>query len=279
MWEPVQISSLDFDTLDGIYTLYWLTNQRNSLLDGVSLSALVDFSRELNASEPKDKIFGLVSMTTWARWGQPLPKGIQPNYRESLRNCMRSATRVMIEEDKNLDVLLQVGHRDSKVADADDVTWPSWTPVWSGAPKFHDMGLWLLNFSAHDNRPMALHILAKNNLDCLRLEGFIVDIFQYSCRPIARDDVASLSSWQRFVQTCKPYFEDEQFTSTAKLLSFLSADRERHKEFTISSSEGIKALMNAFRGENIIFHLPGGATLMMPIFVPLWPQILIRGDN
>ena len=96
---------------------------------GAGLSRIVQQSRHCQATDPKYKIFGLLGMTTWSRLGHAFPSGIQPDYHRSVRNCMRNATRVMIQEDQSLDVLsdeLLYAKRDPKWGNE---PWPSWTPV------------------------------------------------------------------------------------------------------------------------------------------------------
>ncbi|KAK4635587.1 Heterokaryon incompatibility protein 6, OR allele [Fulvia fulva] len=97
-----------------------------------SLHSLAIKSRELRTSEPRDKIFALLSMTSWAENGTLPPTIASLDYHLPIMTCMCLATRAMIEEDRNLSVLVRAEvERDSLAGDGTrDEDWPSWCPPW-----------------------------------------------------------------------------------------------------------------------------------------------------
>ena len=103
------------DTPDGLDLITAVVSQRNSSGSGqssVRLRRLVECLEDQECSDPRDHIFGLLGLTIWAKRRLRLSHLIQPNYTKPVSDCMRDATRVMIQEDRNLGVLVhwrQVG--------------------------------------------------------------------------------------------------------------------------------------------------------------------------
>ena len=77
-----------------------------------SLLQLVSRNTEQECSNPRDYIFGLLGLTGWAYRRLRWPLLLQPNYLKPVSDCMRDATRIMLQEEGNLSALLlwcQVG--------------------------------------------------------------------------------------------------------------------------------------------------------------------------
>ncbi|USW57875.1 Putative heterokaryon incompatibility [Septoria linicola] len=156
-----------------------------------SLSALALQSRKLLSTDPKDKIFALLSMTRWAERGEAFPVPVRPNYRESLKLCMCRATKAMIIEDEDLSVLEEAetepyGGPIGCYMQQEDMPWPSWCPPWHIPRSETKMVIHRLSGSwyvPHDSRstPKRWKSLIQDEGDCiLTLQGFTVDLVSQS---------------------------------------------------------------------------------------------------
>jgi hypothetical protein len=79
---------------------------------GSQLRELLSIYDGQECSDPRDHIFGILGLTKWAKRRLGWPHLIQPSHVKSVSDCMRDATRVVIQEDRDLSVLLhwdQVG--------------------------------------------------------------------------------------------------------------------------------------------------------------------------
>lgn len=85
------------------------------------LSRLLYKTEELDATDPRDKIFSLLGLADFEN--QPL---FQPSYEESVQNIYIRFTRAIIKEENCL-FLLAICERDGLFDDL-----PSWVPDWSG---------------------------------------------------------------------------------------------------------------------------------------------------
>jgi hypothetical protein len=79
---------------------------RDRSKNGYRLLELVAQNVNQECSDPRDHIFGLLGLTVWAKSGSKWPHLIRPNYEKSVSDCMRDATRVMLQQEGNLNALL-----------------------------------------------------------------------------------------------------------------------------------------------------------------------------
>jgi hypothetical protein len=152
------------------------TDGSEKLFTGIALSQIVHQSRHSKATNPKDKIYGLLGMTKWSRSGRELPLEVRPNYAESVRSCMLNATRAMIEEDGNLDILSDSLLHVYRGPGSEYELWPSWTPIWC-IPDDRESPIPLrISYHAHDDRGLSIDRLkACFDPDILTLDGYEVD--------------------------------------------------------------------------------------------------------
>jgi hypothetical protein len=143
---------------------------------GLHLSQIVYQSRHGEATDPRDKIYGLLGMTRWSKSGRRLPPGLRPNYNESVRNCMRDATRAMLVEDEDLGVLSNELLDVERGAGSEYETWPSWTPIWcviddlQGERKLQNI------YQADNGQELSVDRLTNcADPDVLTLDGYEVD--------------------------------------------------------------------------------------------------------
>lgn len=86
------------------------------------LMSLLTLVRDLHATEPKDKVFGMLGLTQWSFWREPIPPGLTPDYGRSMKDICVGTTRVIIVENEGLKVLQEA----QKFSGPEDGHWPSW---------------------------------------------------------------------------------------------------------------------------------------------------------
>ncbi|KAK4158746.1 heterokaryon incompatibility protein-domain-containing protein [Cladorrhinum sp. PSN259] len=106
---------------------------RKSRGSDASLLALVGRCMSYQATDPRDKIFGLLGVATDA------PALIRPDYKSSVNEVYRSFTRAAIEREKRLEVIREAGFGHPRTSQ--DLELPSWVPDWSGQREGRPRGL------------------------------------------------------------------------------------------------------------------------------------------
>ena len=174
-----------------------------------SLQTLAYKSRALDAIDPRDKIFGLLSMTRFVQTTGHLPAGVRPNYRGSVRRCMCNATKTMIQEDGDLSVLCRADVESAILPAVEDESelWPSWSIAWHlPAPTktpIYGSGMeeaWIdidwdapNGIRAHGDRALAVDEISKDDSpDSLFLTGFAVETVGRSVRA---DQIMDTDDW------------------------------------------------------------------------------------
>ena len=99
---------------------------RHIFTDYRGLTWLYEQTQHMHATDPRDKIYSLLALTSWANEGEAFPEGIRPNYAASIKECYTEAARVMIEEQFDLDRFVPLLGLMSESETNDD--WPSWVP-------------------------------------------------------------------------------------------------------------------------------------------------------
>jgi hypothetical protein len=147
--------------------------QQGNLRSGSRLLKLVSESVDQECSDPRDYIFGLLGLTLWAKHRLRWPHLIQPNYVKSVSDCMRDATRVMIQQECSLEALLhwyQVGQS------------PTWAVHWHRHKQIRRRPVRSHQFKASelcspDPRPLDLILMEEcPDLNVLLLKGHSIDI-------------------------------------------------------------------------------------------------------
>jgi hypothetical protein len=141
------------------------------------LQSLVARNIDQKCSDPRDYVFGVLGLTAWAEGRMRWPRLIQPNYVKSVSDCMRDATRVMIQQGCSLETLLhwcQVGQSPTwavhwhRYRQIDFLPRPTWPDVASfSAPRSLDSGLLDLD-----------RMEGCSDLDILLLRGHSISLVQ-----------------------------------------------------------------------------------------------------
>lgn len=137
-----------------------------------SLGNLLANSRHFAATNPRDKVYGLLGLTRWSAMGQQLPLEIIPDYGKGVVYVYCQATRLAIKEKETLDVLRYVQNSEGEPPQgADD--FPSWVPRWnSRSTASHATPLAKL-FSADQGQKLVL--IDHGDPTSLSLHGISVD--------------------------------------------------------------------------------------------------------
>lgn len=151
-------------------------------LRDIHLIDLAILSRDLGASDPRDKIFALLSMTLWPQYGKSLPERLRVDYTQSIRNCVCNATKAMVAETGTLLILDQTsaGFDSTPRSDAENQAWPSWCPRWDKTElpfdSFDPAHLFPRNLRANGALEADTEILtAYERITELNLRGFVAD--------------------------------------------------------------------------------------------------------
>lgn len=94
------------------------------------LQLLLLLTRDLQATDPRDKTFGLLGLATDCQ--TPRPSELQPDYHKTTASLYSDATKYMIQSSQSLGVLSQIGYivpYKESVENAQD-SYPSWVPRW-----------------------------------------------------------------------------------------------------------------------------------------------------
>ncbi|USP74672.1 heterokaryon incompatibility protein cpaM [Curvularia clavata] len=112
---------------------------RNHMGKFLPVTTLLDIALRREATEPKDRVFGLHAILR--KLGVPLNRLPLPDYNKELVGIYCEAARVAIEEDNCLWILNLINGIEQR-----DEDWPSWVPTW--VTKFHPAPLEVNPFKA-----------------------------------------------------------------------------------------------------------------------------------
>ena len=91
-----------------------------------NLASLLSFTSDLGATEPKDRIYGLIGMIKRQKGQSNLPALLMPGYHRPLAHIYRDAVRYSLQESGTLYPLRSLSHRSSFNLDLEG--FPSWVP-------------------------------------------------------------------------------------------------------------------------------------------------------
>ena len=129
----------------------------------INIYRLLDTSRAVFATDPRDKVYGLLALMD-----ENLASLVQPDYTDTVLNVYGSFALATIEATDKLDIIRHAGR-------TSDPTFPSWVPDWTEQPKLCALTMSDSFFTASGASVADLHRLADPRL--LSCKGFIVDRF------------------------------------------------------------------------------------------------------
>jgi len=143
---------------DGLQTL------QESQLAGVetNLFSLLNLSRSVLATDPRDKIYGLLGLID-----RSLASRVKLDYSQSLLDVYRSFTLLIIDATGSLDII-----RHSTT----DSSMPLWVPNWTVAPAAATLTSSETTFSTSGTSRASIKILLPDQ-SLLSCKGFIIDYF------------------------------------------------------------------------------------------------------
>jgi Heterokaryon incompatibility protein (HET) len=96
-----------------------------------SFLELLAFTRTREASDPRDKVFALLSHSSAIPDSYGCPTIIEPSYENSVGRVYRNIALAAVRQDQGLDVLSYVNHHRDQLRLQG---WPSWVPRWDQQP-------------------------------------------------------------------------------------------------------------------------------------------------
>lgn len=135
------------------------------------LGRLLYMTRNLDVTDPRDRVYALLALTYWFRHDVALPEEIRPDYHAKPRTCFQNAARLIVEEEglhSLLDVLRGRGIGE------DDERWPSWVPQLHRAINTESSSLKYRLRADGMERSDARSTLVPDDLDVLLQTGYLV---------------------------------------------------------------------------------------------------------
>ena len=214
--------------------------------EGKDLSTLLQWTKKLNATDARDRIYALLSLTTWSRKGQALPSGLVPDYNISLPRCLCNAVRSCCYETCSLSVLETTPFELDNDQCQNAQSWPSWVRA-STAIDRHATGEGLpkvFGSSSLDwlpQRNLKYHALLQPGTDpeILNTLGHPIDVVARTLSAtMGTDNILIISEW--FNEQNLAY--GHTFQSNQDLFDFFIMDRPptpaSEKMFSVLSGSG-----------------------------------------
>lgn len=205
------------------------------LVQGTRLSWLMSWtSFGLKVTNPHDRVYAVLSMTAGSRRaGASLPKLIWPDYRRSLRDCMRDATRAMILEDQDLRIMRYtfLPLEGDNGAEFPGETWPSWTPVWHSSWPTGARQSLFAKYCADGLEEPALDLVELAvDADVLTLQGLKLGEVEHISQPLNM-----LSDSDAYIRSPREW-EGSIKLSQSDLWMLLTAERYKSDRFVIDEA-------------------------------------------
>jgi hypothetical protein len=166
------------------------------------LLVLLNFTRRFQATNPRDKIWGLIGLVEEASNEKELPACLQPDYSKPLQEVFQGVTVYLINKMMNLQVLSHVQHITPEIVEDPDFAtsmpteqMPSWVARWEAE---HFPGNQVIDcdlFKASGDK--ALQIKIRNREGVLAVKGikvaeigFTTEVFQNRNFILMEEDLA-----------------------------------------------------------------------------------------
>ncbi|TQS36088.1 hypothetical protein Golomagni_03471 [Golovinomyces magnicellulatus] len=131
-----------------------------------NLSRVLQVTRNFTATDPRDKIFSMLSISRMEN-----PCKFLPDYSKSIRETFVSLTLAMIQDENNLDVITSCGEKNR------DKALPSWCPDWSCERGVTLTGYYdYISYDVNSGFKPDLKNLQMNEFFELELDGYLIDV-------------------------------------------------------------------------------------------------------
>ena len=224
----------------------WATRRNQDSQTWCLLNHVFPLGLSLQCTDPRDRVYGLLSMTLWPYYSVELQGSLKPDYTKSIQDVFRDVVRAMIEENQNLWCL-------SYVTPESVLPGSNGYCSWAFQPDFHDAGgsflgpsrlenldtAFLTNSYAHGSRDTVIEQqLDKQDLDMLRLGGIFVDVIKrkvdLALSPMTTEEILS-----GIVDNIIQSNEDKSFqydpSNIQRLAELLSAGQASDAELSIGA--------------------------------------------
>ncbi|POS87510.1 hypothetical protein EPUL_002113 [Erysiphe pulchra] len=142
------------------------SNHSDSIPVSRNLSRVLQITRNFTATDPRDKIFSVLSIATMNN-----PSLFQPNYNKSVRDTFISSTLAMIKDEDSLRVLMSCGEQNR------DKSLPSWCPDWNCKGGVTLAGYFdYISYNINASLRPDLRYLQMNDRYELELDGAEIDV-------------------------------------------------------------------------------------------------------
>ena len=167
-----------------------------------SLTTLLEISRWLNASEPRDFIYGMLGLRYQNDVGGKLPSRLVPDYQKPVDEVFRDATREAIDDLKTTQLWRYISHRSEKDLQAGRL--PSWVIDLSRKRDGREDPVPLSSFFSrgycHDKN--TVRVVSEADPNVIKITGFPFDdvipvVFEFT-RKMA-DEVETVQAWMTAV--------------------------------------------------------------------------------
>lgn len=233
-------------------SIMWLYTSDGTEIKAYGLGYLLELAQLFNATEPRDKVYGILGMASLAGH-----KDLLPDYNKPLREVYELATRMSIEDSGILDILRLarvLGPPDDRRY-VESSRWPSWVPLWDEKwdQKVSPMNMPRF-FCVNSAIPLALDASASASM--LRVQGVIVDTvdavsesFGYDEKYWTLDHAAGLvrSIWPLVTKTTSDVTGERILGALAECLT-MGVDEDYNLVSAEASELNLAALMNERSG-------------------------------
>ena len=259
-WLPSYVSRMHMSWPSIVQMAGVLNNDQQGA--GQTLEFLLTTSDNSSTTDPRDRVYALLGLLPTT--DNSLSANIQPDYRKSIQNCMRDATRAIIADTGCLVVLRdrRLGADTKQYSEVD--SWPSWVPVWClDGSDLLSIELPTALYTADNGRALD-KILARDDQDAdtLLLKGFTVDTVTETLRPMDETftSVATLTAFLDQVNTIR--IPRQPLLSLSELVLILMVESMREVLGRVDPSDDRISSFDRFT-EDLDPQDPGGASIIM----------------
>jgi len=116
------------------------------------LHVLLRLTNSFRSTDPRDKVFALLGLSSAIRDPDNWPRELVPDYTRPLQDVYAAAAKYCIRQSNSLDVLSQFVHNGTQGASPSHLLFPSWVPRWDLADSTRRISAFELYWVPHETR-------------------------------------------------------------------------------------------------------------------------------